>query len=134
MPTKKEIREWLKQQGHNEEWFSKQLNFTDVDKWFMSNKENPPNEWETFIDQIMNPREINLFLYQAWDITKKILEEWKLKSTDLNGTNDSKEAVPQGWMAFGIMKIYHTVFFVFLLYVLRLICGNVMLMNIRVCV
>lgn len=96
MPTKKEIREWLKQQGHNEEWFSKQLNFTDVDKWFMSNKENPPNEWETFIDQIMNPREINLFLYQAWDITKKILEEWKLKSTDLNGTNDSKEAVPQG--------------------------------------
>lgn len=96
MTTKKEIREWLKQQGYNEEWFSKQLNCTEVDKWFMSNEENPRKEWEDLIDQIMNPREMNLFLYQSWNITKKILEEWKLKSTNLANTNDPKEAVPQG--------------------------------------
>lgn len=95
MPTKKEIRAWLKQQGHNEEWFSKQLNFADVDKWFMSDEANPPHNWKILIDQIMNPREINIFLYQSWDITKKILKEWKLKSTNLAKTNDSKEAVPQ---------------------------------------
>lgn len=26
MATKQEIKEWLKRQGHNEEWFAEQLN------------------------------------------------------------------------------------------------------------
>lgn len=70
MPTKKEIREWLKQQGHNEEWFSKQLNFTDVDKWFMSDEENPPQRWEK---QVAMFHFYSLFHYDTFlECTRKV--------------------------------------------------------------
>ena len=97
MATKQEIKEWLKRQGHNEEWFAEQLNIPYFLYWYASDEEIYPEYWDEFVNLIMRPRKINLFLYQSWEITKKILTEWQLKGTDVANTNDLEEWIPEGY-------------------------------------
>lgn len=71
MATKQEIKEWLKRQGHNEEWFAEQLNIPYFLYWYASDEEIYPEYWDEFVNLIMRPRKINLFFISVMGNNEK---------------------------------------------------------------
>ena len=74
------IKEWLKFSNRDKKWIAHNfcLSDEDVDKW-VEDGEAPSREHEETLLQFMNPKVVDLYIYQSWEIAKKILREWRIK-------------------------------------------------------
>ena len=91
------IKEWLKFSNRDKKWIAHNfcLSDEDVDKW-VEDGEAPSREHEETLLQFMNPKVVDLYIYQSWEIAKKILREWRIKGTNPYRTNDIFEFLPAG--------------------------------------
>lgn len=89
------IKEWLKFSNRDKKWIAHNfcLSEKDVDKW-VEDGEAPSREHEETLLQFMNPKVVDLYIYQPWEIAKKILREWRIKGTNPYRTNDIFEFLP----------------------------------------
>lgn len=92
-----EIKKWLSSTNRDRNWIVHNFSLTieEVNKW-LDKGEKPSIEHEETLLQFMYPTIVNLYIYQPWEIAKKIFKYWRLKGTDPYRTNDIFEFLPSG--------------------------------------